>query len=190
MYKHLPQKQAFLIFTFDKAFVQEKAKDQEKKKERDLVSQLTYPLTAFGLKSLPKDETTLFKNATVWTSEKEGILENTDVLIKNSKIEKIGKNLSVAKDVIVIDATGKHLTAGIIDEHSHIALDAVNESSESVGAEQGVGDVVNSTDISIYRNLAGGVTMAQLLHGSANAIGGKAQVIKMRWGMLPEDIKI
>ncbi len=89
-----------------------------------------------------------------------------------------------------IDATGMHLTAGIIDEHSHIAIESgVNEGSDAVTSEVHIGDVLNPDDINIYRGLAGGTTTAQLLHGSANPIGGKAQVIQLRWGVSPEALK-
>ena len=123
----------------------------------------------------------LFKNATVWTSEAAGVLENTDVLVKNGKIEKIGKNLSGA-GAVVIDATGKHLTAGIIDEHSHIAALSINEGGQNSSAEVKIEDVINPEDINIYRNLAGGVTSVQILHGSANPIGGRSAIIKLKWG--------
>jgi imidazolonepropionase-like amidohydrolase len=92
--------------------------------------------------------------------------------------------------LLVIDATGKHLSAGIIDEHSHIAIAGdVNEGTQSVTAEVRIGDVVDPEDINIYRQLSGGVTTAQLLHGSANAIGGQSQIIKLRWGSKAEQIK-
>jgi imidazolonepropionase-like amidohydrolase len=130
---------------------------------------------------LPKQETILIKNATVWTSEDEGILENTDVLIKDGKIEKIGKNLK-SRSAKIIDGTGKYLTAGIIDEHSHIATSAVNEAGHNSTAEVSIEDVVNPTDMNIYRNLAGGVTSIQILHGSANPIGGRSAIIKLKWG--------
>ncbi len=123
----------------------------------------------------------LFKNATVWTSEKEGVLPHTDVLIKHGKIVKIGKQLR-AKNAKIIDATGKHLTAGIIDEHSHIAAASINEWAQNSSAEVSIEDVINPEDINIYRNLAGGVTSIQILHGSANPIGGKSAIIKLKMG--------
>ncbi|WP_298480397.1 amidohydrolase family protein [uncultured Maribacter sp.] len=142
---------------------------------------ITFPNVGYGFNSKPKKETTLFKNATVWTGENEGILENTDVLIKDGKISKIGKNLNF-KGVKTIDATGKHLTAGIIDEHTHIAAVAINEAGHNSTAEVKMEDVVDSEDINIYYNLAGGVTSAQLLHGSANPIGGRSAILKLKWG--------
>lgn len=167
----------------------EAKKTEEAKSEKPLIGELTYPALAFGNKELPKETTILFKNATVWTSEKEGILKNTDVLVQNGKIAQIGKNLNNST-AIIVDATDKHLTAGIIDEHSHIAISrGVNEGTQESSAEVRIGDVVNSEDINIYRNLAGGVTAAHLLHGSANPIGGQTQLIKLRWGYAPEDMK-
>ena len=123
----------------------------------------------------------MFKNATVWTSEKEGILKNTDVLLKDGKIAQIGKNLR-ARGARVVDATGKHLTAGIIDEHTHIALSSSNESGHNSVAEVTMEDAINPSDMNIYRNLSGGVTTAQLLHGSANPIGGRSAIVKLKWG--------
>jgi imidazolonepropionase-like amidohydrolase len=150
---------------------------------------LIYPFIAFGTDNLPAQETILLKNATVWTNEKEGILQNADVLLEGGKIKAVGKNLS-AGSAKVIDATGKHITAGLIDEHSHIAgSGGINEGAQSVSAEVRIGDVINSEDINIYRQLAGGVTSSQILHGSANPIGGQSQLIKLRWGKLPEELK-
>ncbi len=148
---------------------------------------LSYPNMAFGYDSKPVQQTILIKNATVWTNEKAGILKNTDVLLKDGKIAKIGKNLKSNK-ALVIDGTGKHLTNGIIDEHSHIAARGVNEAGHNSSAEVRIQDVINSEDISIYRTLAGGVTTSQILHGSANPIGGQSAIIKLKWGGLPEDI--
>ncbi len=148
-----------------------------------------YPFIAYGNKELPKAESVLFKNATVWTNEKDGILQNTDVLIENGKIKAVGKNLS-AGNAKVVDATGKHLSPGIVDEHSHIAVSgSVNEGTQAVTAEVRIGDVLNPEDINIYRQLAGGVTTSQILHGSANPIGGQNQVIKHRWGVLADEMK-
>ncbi|MES2780590.1 MAG: amidohydrolase, partial [Bacteroidota bacterium] len=158
-------------------------------KTNQLVQILVYPFTDFGSVSLPKQETYLFKQATVWTNEKEGILKRSDVLVKQGKIVAVGENIS-APGAIEIDATDKHITAGIIDEHSHIAIsNGVNEGTQSSSSEVCVGDVVNSEDINIYRQLAGGVVASQLLHGSANPIGGQSALIKLRWGKLPEELK-
>ncbi|MBJ6116754.1 amidohydrolase family protein [Pontibacter sp. BT310] len=175
--------------TFSEAMTQQDKKDSAKKAELVEVGQMIYPFRAYGQAELPKQETILIKNATVWTNEKDGKLENTDVLLKNGKIAKVGKNLSES-GAKVIDGTGKHVTPGIIDEHSHIALNAVNEGSQSVTAEVRMADVVNSDDINIYRQLAGGVTTSQLLHGSANPVGGQSAIIKLRWGKSPQDLMV
>jgi len=149
-----------------------------------------YPNMAFGWTKLPTAETVLIRNATTWTNESPGILKNTDVLISGGKIKEIGANIKVTAGVKVVDGTGKHLTAGIVDEHSHIAVSSsVNEPTQSSSAEVRIGDVVDADDINIYRQLAGGVTTSHLLHGSANAIGGQTQLIKLRWGQAAEKLK-
>ncbi|UKJ07471.1 amidohydrolase family protein [Solitalea lacus] len=166
----------------------ESAKKDELKPDLNL-GKITYPLLAFGNTEQPKAEKVLIKNVTVWTNEKEGKLENTDVLIDGGKIVQIGKNLNVA-GVKQVDGTGKHLTPGIIDEHSHIAISrGVNEGTQAVTSEVRIGDVLNADDINIYRQLAGGVTSSHLLHGSANPIGGQSQLIKLRWGKSAEELK-
>jgi imidazolonepropionase-like amidohydrolase len=163
-------------------------KDSAKVDKPNHIIPVTYPNIAFGNLQKPTQQTLLFKNATVWTNEKEGIIEETDVLIKNGKIAAIGKNLSDSSAAI-IDAKGKHLTSGIIDEHSHIAISAgVNEAGQNSTAEVTVQDVVNSEDINIYRDLAGGVTTSQLLHGSANPIGGRSAIVKWKWGLSPDEM--
>lgn len=153
------------------------------------IGKTMYPFTAYGTDStLPAPGTYLVKNATVWTSEKEGKLEGTDVLVKGGKIARIGKNLSDAS-ATVIDGTGKHLTAGIIDEHSHIASASTNEGAQSVTSEVRMQDNLDPDDINIYRQLSGGVTTSHILHGSANTIGGQTQLIKLRWGVNDEELK-
>ncbi len=166
--------------------------DKKPDKKTDSLIQtgaVVYPFTAYGWTEKPKQKEILITNTTIWTNESEGILKNYDVLISGGKILKIGKNIS-AKNATVIDGTNKHLTAGIIDEHSHIAIsDGVNEGTQSSSAEVRIGDVVDCDDINIYRQLSGGVTSSHLLHGSANAVGGQTQLIKLRWGLSPEEMK-
>ncbi len=162
--------------------------DTKKEEKINPVQPVTYPNVAFGNQEKLTAQTLLFKNATIWTNEKEGILENTDVLIKDGKIAAVGKNLSDPA-ATVIDAKGKHLTSGIIDEHSHIAISkGVNEGGHNSSAEVTIQDVVNSEDPNIYRDLAGGVTISQLLHGSANPIGGRSAIVKWKWGRSPEEM--
>jgi imidazolonepropionase-like amidohydrolase len=130
---------------------------------------------------------TLIRNATVMTVAR-GTFRNADVLLRDGKIIEVGPNLSAGPTARIVDATGKWITPGIIDCHNHIASDAVNEASVSVSSMTGIQDVLNPADINIYRNLAGGVTTAQVLHGSANPIGGKNAVIKLRWGKPAQDL--
>ncbi|MBK7562438.1 MAG: amidohydrolase family protein [Chitinophagaceae bacterium] len=174
--------------TFTKAA--EVKTDSVKKKEMPVVGKVVYPFEPFGWEEDqgPKQETLLIKNATVWTSEKEGVLQNTDVLIRNGKIAAIGKNIS-EPTARVIDGTGKHVSPGIIDEHSHIAAASINEGGQSVTSEVRIADNLNPDDINIYRQLSGGVTTSHILHGSANVIGGQTQLIKLRWGANAEDLK-
>ncbi|MTH13979.1 amidohydrolase family protein [Flavobacterium sp. LC2016-01] len=163
-------------------------KDTVKAEKPNPIMPVTYPNVAFGDTKKQTAQTLLFKNATVWTNEKEGILTEADVLIKNGKIAAVGKNLSDAS-ATVIDAKGKHITSGIIDEHSHIAISkGVNESGHNSTAEVTIQDVVNSEDINIYRDLAGGVTISQLLHGSANPIGGRSAIVKWKWGSAADEM--
>lgn len=131
----------------------------------------------------------LIRNATVLTAAR-GTLENTDILIQNGKIARIGKNLSAGANVRTIDGTGKFVSPGIIDCHSHSMLDAINEGSYSVTSMTQVRDVLNPNDVAIYRALAGGVTSALLLHGSANAIGGQSSTVKFKYGRPVEDFVI
>jgi imidazolonepropionase-like amidohydrolase len=132
----------------------------------------------------------LIRNATVLTAVK-GTLENTDILIQNGKIARIGKNLTASAGAQVIDATGKFVTPGIIDAHSHTMVDgSVNEFSYSVTSMVRIRDVLNPKDIAIYRALAGGVTTANVMHGSANAIGGQVSTVKFKYGRPVEDFLI
>lgn len=123
----------------------------------------------------------LIQNGTVLTIT-EGTLEQTDVLIEDGKISRIGKNLKAPDGAETVDATGKFVMPGIIDAHSHIALEVVNESTDPNTAMVAVGDAIDPFDVSIYRALAGGVTTSHAMHGSANVIGGQCETIKHRWG--------
>lgn len=155
-----------------------------------MLSQLTYPNRAYGLPAVAQRQDVLIKNVTVWTADSKGILANSDVLVRDGKFTKIGTKLNAPRGVTVIDGTGLHLTPGIIDEHSHVAIEmGVNEGTDAVTSEVRIGDVLNPDDINLYRGLAGGTTTAQLLHGSANPIGGQAQIIQFRWGENAEGLK-
>ena len=177
---------------------------KDEPKDTPKLGQVIYPFCAYGKPSEDKsgvkklvndfktrDEVIVIKHVTIWTNEAEGILKNQDVYIANGRIERIADDINATKleFATIIDGTGKQLTPGIIDEHSHIALISVNEGTQASSAEVRMGDVINSEDINIYRQLSGGVTSAQLLHGSANPIGGQSAIVKLRWGKNPEEMK-
>lgn len=139
----------------------------------------------------PKTQTkgnVLIRSATLYTIT-DGVKKDTDILIRQGRITRIGKNLQAPKGVTVINAKGMHVMPGIIDTHCHFSISGgVNEYSLSVVPEVGVRDVVNSEDVSIYRGLAGGLTTGRLLHGSANVIGGQDAVIKLKYGEPAHDL--
>ncbi len=146
---------------------------------------VNFPLGAFGRTELPSQpKSVLVKNVFIWTSGEPGNIENGAVLFGDGLIKSIHRaNEKLPSADVVIDGTGAHLTPGIIDCHSHMATDSgVNESGQAITAEVRIGDMIDCDDITIYRQLAGGVTTANVLHGSANPIGGQNQVIKLRWG--------
>ena len=163
--------------------------EDKKAEESKAIPSIPRPFSAYGLAQAEKNDSMLITNTTVWTNEADGILENTDVLVKNGQIEKIGKGLKAGKGVTTIDGTGKHLTSGIVDEHAHIALLSVNDIAVN-SAMVRMEDAVDAHDVNIYRNLAGGVTAAQLLHGSANPIGGQSALIKLKWGVDADEMLI
>ncbi len=142
------------------------------------------PLGAYGLEQpIVEQPTVMFRGATVWTCEQPGVLESADVLIRDGLIAEIGPGLPVPAGCQIVDARGKHITPGLIDCHSHMGTDGgVNESGQAVTAEVRIGDFIDNSDIQIYRQAAGGLTTSNILHGSANPIGGQNQVIKLRWG--------
>ena len=159
---------------------------------------ITYPFTAYGRTQSPEQGSWHFVGATVWTCGPEGKIENGEVMVHQGRIVAVGQNLNPtsvfgknAPDLVRIDAKGKHLTPGILDEHTHIAASrGINEGTQASSAEVSVGTVVNSEDVNVYRHLAGGVTAGQILHGSANPIGGQSGIIKFRWGMTPKEMQI
>lgn len=156
---------------------------QERKAIEKLKEKPQYPRL---YKIYPKYKKVLIKNAIVWLPDT--ILSDVDILIEDGKFKKISKNIN-EKDAYIIDAKDKHITPGIFDAHSHIAIDGgVNEWSESIVPEVRVIDVINPFDIDIYRELAGGVTMAHIMHGSANPIGGQNAIIKLKWGFLDDSL--
>lgn len=152
---------------------------------------VNFPLGAFGRTSPPQTAPlTAFIHATIWTSGPAGILDDATLLIENGRIVAVGRDVVIPPNATVIDVRGMHITPGIIDCHSHMATDGgVNEATQSITCEVRVGDFVDANDVTIYRQLAGGVTAANILHGSANCIGGQNQVIKLRWGLTGEGLK-
>jgi len=165
----------------------------EQEKEKQALFEVNYPLGAFGVSGPPEQpDTVLFQHATVWTCGPEGMLNDASVLVRAGKIAYVGPHMELPAGTaaVVVDCAGKHLTPGIIDCHTHIATDGgVNEQGQSITAEVRIGDFIDPNDVNLYRQLAGGVTTANILHGSANTIGGQNQVIKFRWGSLPEELK-
>ena len=162
----------------------EDSKPKKDKKDKEVLQKIlpiTYPNNGFGFKKLPTSENILFTNVTVWTNEADGILQNASVWVVNGKIKAVG-TIDEAQGARVIDGTGKHLTSGVIDEHSHIGASSINEGGQNSSAEVTIEDVINPDDINLYRNLSGGVTTLQILHGSANPIGGRSAIIKPKWG--------
>jgi imidazolonepropionase-like amidohydrolase len=172
-------------------FVAKKPDDKPTPGDRPLDFPETYPAGAFGRVAPPDPQTVLIQGATIWTSAAQGTLQNADLLVTNGKITAVGPGLKAPAGAAVVDGKGTHVTPGIIDCHSHTAISkGVNESSHAVTAEVRIADVIDATDIDLYRQLGGGVTAANILHGSANPIGGQNQVIKFRWGGLPEELKM
>src|SRR5437764_7544172 len=147
------------------------------------VRRALFGAAAFAAAALTaRAEAILIRNATVLTVTK-GTIQNGNVLIQDGKIAAIGKNISAPSDATVVDATGKYLMPGIVDCHSHTAIEGgVNEGTVSDSSMVNIKDVLDPLDINIYRGLAGGLTVSNVLHGSANAIGGHTTVIKLRWG--------
>ncbi len=172
----------------------EEPDDAESESEPQMPSTLAstaYPAGAYGISGKPDQPATiLIRKATIWTSGPRGVLEKTDMLVEAGKIISIGPDLGRAEGAVVIEAEDKHLTPGLIDAHSHTAIARrVNEATHAVTLEVRIGDALDPTDIGLYRELAGGLTTANLLHGSANPMGGQNQVIKLRWGEDAEGLK-
>jgi imidazolonepropionase-like amidohydrolase len=133
--------------------------------------------------------TLLVKHATVWTCGPQGVLQDTDLLVRNGAIVAVGRGLKAPAGAVVVDATGKHVAPGTVDEHSHSAiLGNVNECTNIVTCEVRTQDVINSESLNLYRQLAGGGTVMHLLHGSCNSIGGQAAVIKNKWGATADEL--
>lgn len=145
---------------------------------------LVFGLIVLAEPAVPHGQTSpaiAIRGATILTVTK-GTIRNGTIVLRGGKIESVGANVAVPAGAQVVDAAGKFVSPGIIDAHSHIAADSINEGGTTVSSMTGIEDVLDPTDINIYRDLAGGLTVANVLHGSANPIGGKNAVIKLRWG--------
>ena len=149
------------------------------------------PSMEFGRASQPEQPAVLVvRNATVWTQGAQGKLENADLLVQAGKIVKVGQKLAAPAGAVEIDATGKHVTPGLIDPHTHGGVSSLNESGFAIVPEVQMGDVITHNNIWFYRQLAGGLTTTMIKHGSANPIGGENVFVKTRWGSLPDEYKI
>ena len=139
-------------------------------------------LAAVALSSVARAEVTVIRNATIMSEGAKGTFKGS-ILVRDGKIAEVGENVQAPAGATIIDASGEWVIPGIIDCHSHIAIDGgVNEGTVSVSSMANIKDVINPEDIAIYRALAGGTTAANILHGSANSIGGQTIVVKLRWG--------
>ena len=161
-------------------------RDKSKKSELNVF----YPEGAYGLnEELMSPNAILIDNATIWTCGPKGIVQDWDILFVNGKVDKVAPDISVPMgSALVIDGTGKFITPGLIDCHSHSAASSINEGAQAVTAEVRIRDVLYADDVNIYRQLGGGLTTANILHGSANPIGGQNAVIKLKWGSEPQDL--
>ena len=149
------------------------------------------PMMEFGRASIPEQpDAVVVRNATIWTMGPQGRLDGADLLIRQGRVTDVGMGLNAPRGAVEIDGTGKHVTPGLIDPHIHSGVSSVNESGFAIVPEVQMGDVVTHNNIWMYRQLAGGLTTAMIKHGSANPIGGENVIVKMRWGLLPEDLKL
>jgi N-acetylglucosamine-6-phosphate deacetylase len=161
-------------------------------------AQLNFPLGEYGFYQRPRPQRVLITNATIWTcapdaNAEDAIIENGFMVVADGKIEMIGADIDLqqGEGMTVIDAKGKHITPGLIDCHSHTGISGgVNEGGQAVTAEVRIGDAIDPDDIGWYRELAGGLTAANQLHGSANPIGGQNSVVKLKWGSSAGDFSI
>jgi len=157
---------------------------------KNIIIYITLLLLTGALSGQMEKGDILIQDATVITIT-DGVLENADVLIRDGIIKSIGEDLAAPDGVKTVDASGMYVMPGIIDAHSHIALDVVNEATDPNTSDVFVGDAIDPFDVSIYRALAGGCTTSHAMHGSANAVGGQCETIKHRYGVFnPDDMKM
>jgi imidazolonepropionase-like amidohydrolase len=149
------------------------------------------PALAFGRESIPdQPAAVLVRNATVWTQGPQGTIQNGDLLVQAGRVTQVGRNLQAPAGAVEIDGTGKHVTPGLIDAHLHAgASGGINEGGGAIVPEVQLGDMLTMDNPWAYLALSGGTTTAHVMHGSANPIGGQNQIVKMRWGALPDDLK-
>lgn len=150
------------------------------------------PAMAYGrISPPPQPENVLVRNATIWTQGRQGRLEGADMLVTRGKVARIGTNIQAPRGAVVVDAAGKHVTPGLIDAHLHSgASGGINEGTDAIVPEVRLGDMVTADNIWMYRQLAGGLTTAHVMHGSANPIGGQNVLVKMRWGLPADSLKL
>jgi len=165
--------------------------EDSKPEDKAVLSKVVYPAGIRGRESLPEQlEYVVFQNTTLWTCGPTGLLKDADLIVHRGLIHQIGIDLPVPEGAQVIDAASMQISPGLIDCHSHMASDSgINESTQAITAEVRIADFIDASDITIYRQLAGGLTTSNILHGSANPIGGQNQVIKLRWGATYDDVK-
>ncbi len=169
----------------------EERKEKEGEPEKDLPDSDVRPAPPRFAAPLASPKAVVVRNATVWTSGPQGVLAGADVLLVDGKVAAVGKGVAAPAGAVEIDGTGKHVTPGLVDCHSHTALDGnVNEGTHNVSAEVRAADILDPFDVAIYRELAGGLTTAHALHGSANAIGGQDEVWKLRFGAGPDGLRL
>ena len=163
---------------------------EEDVNEIEPLEALPVPLGVYGRIEPLRQRNVLIQDATIWTAGDEGVIEAGDLLVVDGRIVGVGVDLEAPAGVTVVDGTGLHLTPGLIDCHSHTGISGgVNEGGQTNTAEVRIGDVIDPDDIDFFRQLAGGLTAVNQLHGSANPIGGQNSVVKLRWGGTVEDMK-
>jgi len=158
--------------------------------EKTIDVPVRFPSVDFGMRHQPaRVRHVLITNATLWTQGPEGIVENADMLVSDGRIAAVGHGIQPPRGASVVDATGMHVTPGLIDPHLHTSIAGnVNETANAITSETRILDVIDANNVWVYRLLAGGLTTAKLFHGSANPIGGQDAVIKMRWGATAENL--
>lgn len=166
-------------------------REPRERRDRDLTLADIRPAMEYGREQQPEQPRhILVRNATLWTMGPEGILEHADLLVSNGKVAEVGENLRAPRGAVVIDAEGKHVTPGLIDAHLHSGVNGVNEIGNAIVPEVRMADVLDINNIWMYRQLAGGLTTAHVMHGSANPIGGQNVHVKMKWGALSHELVI